>query len=207
VRANGVFRRRRPKLAIAVFAVLALAAGTVWIWAFQRASDPTAIMNCPPPPAPEISLPYNGLDGVTPAPPRADPVQVLNAGGQTGLATQVAAEVQQYGFIQAGPAADDPLYPQGNLGCAGQIRFGPDGASAARTVSLLVPCAELIHDDRLGGIVDLVLGQDFTGLSSNADALTALRQLQSEPAGTVVQSDGASPLPSSVLAGARPGTC
>jgi hypothetical protein len=152
-------------------------------------------------------LPYNGLDGVTPAQPQAARVQVLNAGGQTGLATQVTAEVQQYGFVPAGPPADDPQYPQGNLTCEGQIRFGPAGASAARTLSLLVPCVELVHDNRPDGTVDLVLGQNFTGLAPNADALAVLRQLNSQPVGTAVQSDDASPVPSSMLAGARPGVC
>jgi hypothetical protein len=72
---------------------------------------------------------------------------------------------------------------------------------------LLVPCAELVHDSQPDGTVDLVLGQNFAGLTPNADALAVLRQLQSQPVGTVVQSDGASPVPSSLLAGARPGVC
>ncbi len=51
---------------------------------------------------------------------------------------------------------------------SGQIRYGPAGASAARTLSLVVPCAELVDDGRQGATVDLALGSDFRDITPSA---------------------------------------
>ena len=61
--------------------------------------------------------------------------------------------------------------------CRGQIRFGQQGAPAARTLSLLDPCVELIKDDRQDASVDLVIGQKFDELPVKAETRQILRVL------------------------------
>jgi len=76
------------------------------------------------------------------------------------------------------------VYTSQNMQCHGQIRFGEAGTATARTVSLLVPCAELVRDSRPDGIVDLALGTAFTAVDSNAKVsavLAALTKHASDP--------------------------
>jgi hypothetical protein len=61
--------------------------------------------------------------------------------------------------------------------CPGQIRFGPNGAGAARTISLVVPCTELIRDERQDASVDLVIGHGFDRISPNPEAKQVLANL------------------------------
>ena len=58
-----------------------------------------------------------------------------------------------------------------------QIRYGDDGASAARTLSLVLPCAELVDDGRQGAAVDLSLGSEFRDVTPSAGVNDALRAL------------------------------
>jgi hypothetical protein len=61
--------------------------------------------------------------------------------------------------------------------CRGQIRFGANGESAARTVSLLAPCTQLVRDNRQDNTVDLAIGKNFTGVTASTQAQQALKQL------------------------------
>ncbi|HEY0807156.1 MAG TPA: envelope integrity protein Cei, partial [Pseudonocardiaceae bacterium] len=128
-------------------------------------------------PHPGTPLPYNALDKIA-SEPAADiaKVQVYNATTQSGAAQQVSIQLSQQGFQVADPA-DDPLYPKQDMTCRGQIRFGANGESAARTISLLVPCTQLVRDNRQDGTVDLAIGKTFTIVSPNSQALQAMKQL------------------------------
>jgi hypothetical protein len=128
------------------------------------------------PPQPGTVLPYDALDKVAPAPASDVTVQVYNASTQRGAATQASIQLQQDGF-HVPPAADDPLYPKHDMKCRGQIRFGANGESAARTVSLLVPCTQLVRDNRQDATVDLAIGSNFTTVSPTNQAQQALQQL------------------------------
>jgi len=122
-------------------------------------------------------LPADGLDAVPPAPPQFAQVQVLNANGVLGEATIVDAKLAQLGFASTTTPANDALYPAFDLRCYGQIRFGAAGQAAARTLSLVAPCAELVRDIRPDAVVDLALGTQFTGLQPNDAARNALLSL------------------------------
>jgi len=173
------YRGRRPQRAI--IALVALIGVTVVVWStvFLRAGDINSRVSCPATATGDTGtgLSYTALNSVQPTPPNSVTVRVLNASNAVGAGSTVAAELSQWGFTIAGQPADDPLYPRGDMRCVGQIRFGPAGAGAARTVSLLVPCAELIRDDRQDDTVDLALGTDFTDLTPNSDARNVLNQL------------------------------
>jgi hypothetical protein len=88
----------------------------------------------------------------------------------------VSIDLRQRGFQVADPASD-PLYPKQDMSCRGQIRFGVNGESAARTMSLLVPCTQLVRDTRQDGTVDLAIGKSFIGVAPNSQALQAMQQL------------------------------
>ena len=53
------------------------------------------------------------------------------------------------GFTEAAEPTNDPLYPDSNLTCRGNIRFGANGAAGARTVSLVLPCVPMVRDSAL----------------------------------------------------------
>jgi hypothetical protein len=138
--------------------------------------------------ASETLVSYAALEPVIPLPPGAVVVTVLNATDRRGLAAQVTSTLQGQGFTRATTGGNDLLHPPGTMRCRGQIRFGSHGAAAARTLALVMPCAELVSDERQDSTVDLVLGATFSTLDPNSAARTVLKQLdasgtsQTEPA-------------------------
>ena len=153
------YRNRRPLRALLLVVILSGVAGLVWFNVLHQTEtgcagpEPTAVVN--------ISgqrLPANGLDAVSPAPPQFTRVRVLNANGRLGEATIVDGALAHLGFASTTTPANDPLHPDLDLRCYGEIRFGAAGQAAARTLSLAVPCAELVRDVRPDSDVDLAAG-------------------------------------------------
>ncbi|HEY2723682.1 MAG TPA: envelope integrity protein Cei [Pseudonocardiaceae bacterium] len=183
VRRSTWYRARNPVPAILLILVLAAVAGSVWLGVLNP-SRPAA-MGCQEaakslavgPAAHRERLPPAGLDHVAPSPPQQVTVQVLNANGKRGEAGVVAADLAGLGFAPTASPTNDPLYPAFGLHCTGEIRFGTAGEAAARTLSLAVPCAELVRDARPDAMVDLALGTAFAGLRPNDAAREALRGL------------------------------
>jgi hypothetical protein len=64
-----------------------------------------------------------------------------------------------------------------DMTCRGQIRFGAPGARAARTLSLIEPCLELVRDERQDATVDIAIGKKFDEVKPNHDARKVLDQL------------------------------
>ena len=178
-------RARRPMPAVLLAVTLGALAALIWLPVLHqtqdRCSDPAQTTSAQ-------RLPADGLDMVAPAPPQFVQVQVFNANGVLGEATVVDAELAQLGFASTTRPANDPLYPAFDLRCYGQIRFGAAGQAAARTLSLALPCAELVRDIRPDAVVDLALGTQFTEVRPNDAARTALLGLAgfgpSVPAGS-----------------------
>ncbi len=119
--------------------------------------------------------------GVAPAALATFGVRVLNASNQRGKAQSVADELMNQGFspVQDHAIGDDTLYPNRDLNCVGQIRFGEAGKASAAALWLAVPCAQLVVDSRPGTDVDLALGEYFTSTEQSADAQAALEALRS----------------------------
>jgi hypothetical protein len=214
-----LYRRRRPWPAIIILVLLATAGVVVWARVLNHADNSTAQSSCPAPASPPAGLPaitplpYSALNAVQPIPAAGVRVHTRNASTQVGLAGRVALELQQYGFAQAGTPDNDPRYPLGDMKCFAQIRFGANGTTAARTLSLVVPCAQLVRDNRQDASVDLALGNYFTDLAPSPVALQVLDQLanwaNSHPAtGGGLQSTGALPsVSAALLAGAHTFGC
>lgn len=104
----------------------------------------------------------NTLAQVRPAPPAAFTVNVYNASQQRGLAKTLSDELRSVGFQQIGTVSNDPLYPAGDLRCVGEIRYGNAGVASARTALMLMPCAQLVVDNRVDESVDLSVGALYT---------------------------------------------
>lgn len=177
------YRRRRPLPAVIMILTLALASVVVWGKVFSHTENTTERSTCPaslktPAKLPVITpLPYDALDDVIPVPPAQVQVRTLNASTQVGLASRVQFELTQYGIGQAGVPGNDPRYPTGDMRCFAQIRFGANGYGAARTLSMVVPCAQLVRDDRQNTSVDLALGSYFTDVAPSSAATEVLANL------------------------------
>lgn len=184
------YRRRRPLPALVLLLVLAVTTGVIWLRVINNDSMRTTSAPCGPPTSSSVStapgspppamgqlLASDALDRSTPTPPARVYVRVVNASPQRGQAAEVTEALRQLGFGQIEPPANDPLYPSFDLACRAQIRFGPQGTAAARTLSLVEPCAELIRDDRPDESVELALGRKFDDLKPRNEARKILLQL------------------------------
>jgi hypothetical protein len=181
------YQRRRRGPVIVVVSVLAVLAITTWTVVLVNAGGAASASSCPVPNPPAGDVLQSGaLDPVAPVPPGAVEVRVLNAGGQRGQASLVAAQLRDLGFGVTG-TGNDPLFPNENLECYGQLRFGTAGEAAASTLTLVMPCAELVRDGRPDAGVDISVGTGFGDFNPGRAARDALDQL-TEPGGG---SDGA----------------
>ncbi|GAB3280858.1 envelope integrity protein Cei [Parasphingorhabdus pacifica] len=191
------YRRRRPLPALFVLCALVLASGFMWTQVFDSLEDIETATRCnhpsPPSTAPTAAgeepagekpvalgsmLPRDALNETSPIPPQDIPVRVLNGNGESNEASLVSEQLTDLGFVEGAEAADDPVYTNYDLNCHGQIRFGKDGAEAARTLSLVVPCAQLVRDERNDPGVDLVLGAEFDDIRTTSEAKQVLQELK-----------------------------
>src|SRR4051794_14943880 len=169
--------------ATVLVAVLAVASIVTWTIVFTN-STAGSVTSCNASPVAGAGTPQasDALDDQRAAAPGDVRVRVLNGAGQRGQAQLAAAELGELGIAESAPPDNDPLYPAQDLSCVGQIRYGPQGAAAARTLSLVVPCAELVADGRRGADVDLALGDDFRDIAPAQPVIEALRALSRQTA-------------------------
>jgi hypothetical protein len=218
------YRKRRPLPAFLLILVLGIAATVVWFKVMAADNEMTGAAHCDPPattpspvpnqPAPTLgkALEPSALDRTEPAAPSSVLVRVVNASGQRGQAKLVTENLRTLGFTQVGDPANDALYGE-SMTCRSQIRFGAQGETAARTLSLVEPCAELVRDERQDATVDVALGEKFDKLDPNRPARTLLEQLndfakQNPPAQGGLQADVPQPdLDSQLLGAARNVKC
>jgi hypothetical protein len=141
---------------------------------------------------------HASLASVRPASPSTVALRVYNSSAVRGQAKAVTDELRAAGFESILDGANDPLYPAADLRCVAQIRFGPAGAAAARTVLLVAPCAQLVVDDRVDDSVDLSLGGRYIYDSVSDDVraqLKAIQEAATPPAVIEGQTAAAKPLP------------
>ncbi|MFI9006184.1 envelope integrity protein Cei [Actinosynnema sp. NPDC053489] len=190
------YRKRRPWPALVLFLVLVVATVVVWNRVLSEAGDVDAAIKCNPPggapsaaadapaaPAAEPPVPlgtvlaHDALDRTDPVPVGQVQFRVFNASTQRNQARFVASTLAELGMKQAADPGNDPVYPAQDMDCRGQIRFGAPGAGAARTLSLVEPCLELVRDERQDATVDVAIGQKFSEVKPNNDARKVLDQL------------------------------
>lgn len=109
------------------------------------------------------------------APPSLDPttisVRVHNDTDQGGLAQKVADQLKSRGFTVA-EVANDPSdrVTEGT----GEVRYGRRGAEKAAFLKVFLPDAGEYMDTRATEQVDLVIGPEFTVLSTPEEVAAAL---------------------------------
>jgi hypothetical protein len=197
-----------------LLSLLLITSMVVWVRVFLTVPTIDQSVGCTPAAAGLSPVGYHDLDAVAPSPPDRMAVRVFNGSSVRGAARLTSLELAGLGFPLAADAADDPAYPLGNMNCVGQIRFGPQGAAAARTLSLLVPCAQLMRDKRTDATVDFSVGTNFNGLIVSPSARLALSQLTAwarqypiPPGGLLTQDQARPSLAMPLLTAARPGHC
>lgn len=228
------YKRRRPVPALVLFAVLLVSSVFVWVKVLGSAGDVDAAIRCnppghvqtsetvaadaggtptAPPPALGTVLDHDALDRTNPVPIGEVNFKVVNASTQRNHAKTVATQFTELGLKQAADPGNDAIYPAGDMNCRGQIRFGAPGSQAARTLSLLEPCLELVRDDRQDATVDIAVGKKFDEVKPNSDARKVLEQLkewaeqQPEQQGGQVAAAAPPTLNADNLSGARDVTC
>jgi len=162
--------------------VLALGAIVVWVNAVIAKGDMDEAVRCdpaanPPPGTVFTPVPHNALDDRAPIPPDKVAVKVLNASAVRGKGSIATTSLKELGFTGTAEPANDPAYEGRAAKCRGQIRFGENGKTAARTISLVVPCAELIQDNRKDAGVDLVTGTLIGDIQPRPETRQILTQL------------------------------
>jgi hypothetical protein len=181
-RKTQLYRKRRPLPAIIVILVLCIGAFAVWLNAITNKTDVNDAVRCspaatPPPGVTFTPLPHNALDDASPLAPDKIAIKVLNASNTRGQGAITTGALRALGFTQVGEPQNDPAYENQVPRCRGQLRFGSSGASAARTVSLLAPCVELVRDNRTDASVDLAIGDTFGQLQPRPEGRQIIQQL------------------------------
>ncbi|MFC5951655.1 envelope integrity protein Cei [Pseudonocardia lutea] len=173
------YQRRRTRPVAITVAALAVAALVTWTIVFFNAASESGLAACNTPASGSAGdvLDSDALAAAAPAPPADVRTAVLNAGGQRGQANLVAAQLGDLGFGEARQPDNDPLYPNGDLECHGQLRFGQAGEGAAATLQLVLPCLELVRDERGDDSVDVAVGTGFTDVNPGRSVRDALEQL------------------------------
>lgn len=216
------YRKRRPLPAFLLILVLGIAATIVWLRIMNSDDDTAAFVHCDKPtttptvpagqPKPTLgkALEPNALDRTKPALPGSVLVRVVNASSQRGQARLVTENLKGYGFTQVADPANDTLYGE-SMTCRSQIRFGTQGTAAARTLSLLEPCAELVRDGRQDATVDIALGEKFDDLDPNSAGKQLLEDLndfaKQNPAQGGLQANAQPDLSPQLLTAARDTKC
>ena len=161
-------------------------------------TDATAVSTAPIITSLGVYTEHASLEAVRPANPSTVALTVFNASSVRGQAKAVTDELRAAGFESIRASSNDPLYPAADLQCVAQIRYGPAGAAAARTVLLIAPCAQLVLDSRIDDSVDLALGGRYLYGSVSDDVKTQLRSIQeaaTPPAVIEGQTAAAKPIP------------
>lgn len=190
-RSSRPYRQRRPLPALLLIAGLCAVGLIVWLKVLDMTTDVDETVACDPPasaPPGQIytRVGYDYLDKTQPVSPTNLKIHVLNSSGQRGQASLIRDRLMQLGF-GTGPEGDkalpkpknDPSYEKRSASCRGQIRFGPKGEKAARTLSMAVNCVELIRDSRKDASVDLAVGSDLDLVTPSKEGSYVLAKLRS----------------------------
>jgi LytR cell envelope-related transcriptional attenuator len=156
-------RRRRQRITMTVIVLLVLAVGVGaygyeqgWLAQPAEGGAVAVLPTCPPPTAHPL----------TPADVR---VNVYNSTSRNGLASTVAEALGKRSFVVE-TVANDPLHA--DVTGTALVRYGRNGAEAAKLVKAQVPRAAMHLDKRKNATVDLVLGDAFRRLSPAAAPAT-----------------------------------
>jgi hypothetical protein len=162
-----------PWIVLVLFALVVGAAGGWWFAGRSDKGSPAAMPTTSPTCTPRAT----GANAALPAPSTIT-VNVYNATTRTGLARDTARELAARGF-KTGAVANDPLHKI--IPVSAEIRYGPSGVQQAKVVAAQVPRPRLVQDRRKTAVVDFVIGEGYTALSTPAQVKA---QLSAHPTAT-----------------------
>ncbi|TDD67015.1 LytR family transcriptional regulator [Jiangella aurantiaca] len=152
-------RWRRIRTSVTLLVLIGVVIGAAWYsWDNVVDDGETAASG----PTGEPCAP--GAPTSAPAPANVQ-VNVYNATERNGLASAVARQVRERGFVVV-DVDNDPL-DRAITGTA-EVRSRADDQAAAELVATLVPGAVYVPDERTEATIDLVLGDAFEALSDPA---------------------------------------
>jgi LytR cell envelope-related transcriptional attenuator len=151
-RARYSMRLRRALPALVLLLVLCALAGVTWLKVLDRVQARAAAAACP----------------TAAADPDRVQLRIYNATGREGLAKTIAGQLSSRGYLIIA-TENDPLAGIRPVESAAEVRYGPSGTKQAAQVRRQVPGATLYRDARQGAVVDLVIGDKFTRLSTPAE--------------------------------------
>ena len=111
---------------------------------------------------------------------------IVNATGQSGVATTAMKKLNGYGFAVTD---NDLQLADETAQAAATVQYAPENLDAALTVAAAVPGATLVPTDQLGSKVRLVLGQSFDGTFSPVTAGVTVTGSVSSTSGTASGSE------------------
>lgn len=107
-------------------------------------------------------------------------INVINGTGRDGLASAVAKELQKRRFTVLSIESERPKKP---INAVVQVRYGPAGKLAARTVALQFPTkVVMVPGKRKSESVDVVIGDKYRAMVSAKKGAAAI-QLKEDPRG------------------------
>lgn len=164
VRRRGRSRHRGRTIVVLLIVATAIAAGVAW-WLHDTDTKTTAAVatkrpSCPPTQLPPVVVAAHDVH-----------VNVYNATKRHGLASEVATQLRQRGFV-VGKVENDPA-GRTVTGIA-EVRASASGAAPARTVGAQVASYVVVPDQRKDASVDLVLGAAFRSLRRTSAASAAM---------------------------------
>jgi LytR cell envelope-related transcriptional attenuator len=164
-RARYTMRLRRSLPALAFLVVLCALAGITWLRVLDRVDARAAAAAC----------------GTGTSDPHKVQVRIYNATAREGLAKKVASLLNGRGYAIV-TTDNDPLAGIRPVEGTAEVRYGPAGAKQATQVRRQVPGATLYKDARQDTVVDLVLGERFTRLTTAAELARGRQGLVAAPA-------------------------
>lgn len=161
-----ILRRHRRERQFLVFGLLLVTLGALAVIAlavYQGRIDPPidrAIVSHEPEFELTVTLPCppadegNGED--LPLPPTEVAIRVLNGTDKQGLARGTMEVLTGRGYVPTTTTNWNRKYDGGV-----RVQFGVDGLRKAYTVAANFPTVEFMLDNRKGGVVDVILGEQF----------------------------------------------
>lgn len=165
-RARYTMRLRRSLPALVFLVVLCALAGLTWLRVIDRVDARAAAAAC---------------GGTANSDPDKVQVRVFNATAREGLAKRVAALLNSRGYAVLS-TDNDPLAGIRPVAGTAEVRYGAAGAKQAAQVRRQVPGATLYQDARPDAVVDLVLGEKFSRLTTAAELARGRQGLVAAPA-------------------------
>ncbi|CAA9273326.1 MAG: hypothetical protein AVDCRST_MAG41-3038 [uncultured Corynebacteriales bacterium] len=159
-RARYTMRLRRALPALCLLLGLAVLAGMTWLRVLDRVEAGAAGA---------VACPTSAAD------PNKVQLRVYNATAREGVARTVSIQLLDRGYAVLA-VENDPLSGVRLVEGTAEVRYGPGGVRWAESVRKQVPGATLYRDAREGRVIDVVLGERFSRLSTAAELAKSGRQ-------------------------------